>query len=275
MMRYDLPIRTAARFVGVSLPLPVVWPEFRVDDKRRMSDPMNTQPAMLMRYILLLSYMAVFLTACQHEPMIVPGEAIDDGGGGGGVEPEPEDTCDENIAYFEQDVLPIFVQYCTMSGCHNTPTDDNDEVVLTTFANIRNQGYFDDIWDELEDGDMPPSDAVDIPDADLETLFTWLQQGAQNNSCEGGCQTGAVTYAGTIRPIIQDRCQGCHSGSNPQGGLNFSTWNDLNTVAGDGRLALAIQHQAGAEPMPPSGPSLSQCRIDQILTWVQDGAPNN
>jgi len=225
---------------------------------------------------VVLSILGIMLLvgACKHEPMVNPGETIIDDGGGG-TEPEPEDTCDQSVAYFEQEVLPIFVQNCTMSGCHNAPTDENEQVVLTTYSGIRNNDYFDDIWDEIGDGDMPPDSMNQLTADDLATLQLWLSQGAQNNSCEGGCSTAAVTYAGTVLPIIQDRCDGCHGPNNPQGGLDFSTWNDLNAVAADGRLALAIQHQTGAEPMPPSGPSLSQCRIDQILTWVQDGAPNN
>lgn len=225
--------------------------------------------------LLLLTPIAASLlfTACVHEPMVSPGEVVPTDGGG--VEPEPEDTCDPGTAYFQQEVLPIFVQNCTMSGCHNMPTDDNDEVVLTSYAGVTNNDYFDDIWDEIGDGDMPPDSMNQLTGEDIATLQAWLAQGAQNNSCEGGCQTGAVTYSGTIRPIIQDRCDGCHGGNSAQGGLDFTGWNDLNTVAADGRLAQAIQHQAGAEPMPPSGPMLSQCRISQVLTWIQDGAPNN
>ena len=223
---------------------------------------------------IIIFGMSTLLTACVHEPMVSPGETITDDGGGG-TEPEPEDTCDQSVAYFDQEVLPIFEQNCTMSGCHNTPTDENDEVVLTTYAGVTDPEYFDDIWDEIGDGDMPPDSMNQLTPEDIATLQLWLSQVAQNNSCEGGCSMAAVTYVGTILPIIQDRCDGCHGPNNPQGGLDFSTWGDLNTVAGDGRLALAIQHQTGAEPMPPSGTSLSQCRIDQILTWVQDGAPNN
>ena len=224
--------------------------------------------------LLMLPLVAsVQFTSCVHEPMVSPGEVIPDGGGG--IEPEPEDTCDPGTAYFEQEVLPIFVQNCTMSGCHNMPTDANDEVVLTSYAGVTNDQYFDDIWDEIGDGAMPPDSMNQLTGQDLATLQAWLAQGAQNNSCEGGCQMGAVTYSGTILPIIQDRCDGCHGASSAQGGLDFSGWNDLNAVAADGRLAQAIQHQTGAEPMPPSGPMLSQCRISQMLTWIQDGAPNN
>lgn len=225
--------------------------------------------------------MLLLLGACQHEPMVIPGEELTGNPGGGwGAEPEPIDTCDPDVAYFEQDVLPIFVQFCTMSGCHNVPTEQNDDIVLTNHANITNNDWYDDIWEALtedpgDDDHMPPDTMNQLSADQLQTIQTWMAQGAQNNSCESGCVTTVVTYAGTIRPIIQSRCQGCHSGTNPQGGLDFSTWNDLNAVAGDGRLMSAIQQQAGVAPMPPSGPTLNQCRIDQFLAWVQDGAPNN
>lgn len=276
-MRFIALIRGCARSVGIAVPLPAKRPDVRSPAMQgahagRAFNKMNRpSPQTIVVAAVALS---ALLSACTHEPMVSPGETITDDGGGG-TDPEPEDTCDQTIAYFEQDVLPIFVQNCTMSGCHNTPTDDNEEVVLTSYAGIRNNGYWDDIWDEIGDGNMPPDSMNQLTPEDLATLQTWLNQGAQNNSCEGGCSMNAVTYAGTILPIIQDRCDGCHGPNNPQGGLDFSSWNDLNTVAGDGRLALAIQHQTGAEPMPPSGPSLSQCRIDQVLAWIQDGAPNN
>ncbi len=254
------------------------WQEFRSVERMQSSRTHNWKKGSVRALLFILLTGA--LIACQHEPMVVPGEAITDDGGDGGTEPEPIDTCDPQIAYFEQDVLPIFVQYCTMSGCHNTPTDDNDEIVLTTYANITNNDHYDDIWEALtedeDDEDHMPPDSMNQPsEEELQEIRDWMDQGALNNSCEGGCVTTAITYAGTILPIIEDRCDGCHSGNSPQGDLDFSTWNDLNAVAADGRLALAIQHQTGAEPMPPSGPSLSQCRIDQILTWIQDGAPNN
>jgi hypothetical protein len=230
--------------------------------------------------ILGLAGLAI-LVACKHEPLVPPaGVVTDGGGGGGGVDPDPIDTCDPQIAYFKQEVLPIFIQYCTMSGCHNTPTDDNDDVVLTSYQNITNDDWFDDIWDVLneplnDEDHMPPADMNQPTAAQLATIGDWLEQGAQNNSCESGCSLNNVTYSGTIRPIIQARCQGCHSGADPQGGLDFSTWPDLNAVAVDGRLAAAIQHLPGATAMPPNGPALSQCRIDQMLIWIGEGAPNN
>ncbi len=223
--------------------------------------------------------LAVFLlTACRYEPLFEYGPStLDDDSG---QDPEPVDTCDPNTAYFAQEVLPIFVQSCTMSGCHNAPTDNNDEIDLTSYNTIVASDVIGgDLWEAINENDpgdiMPPDSMNPLTPEQIATIGQWLQQGAQNNSCESGCDTSAVTFNSTIYPLIQQRCLNCHSGSNPQGGLNFGSWSVLNTVAMDGRLAGSIQHHANFAAMPPSGPMLSQCRIDQVLTWIQNGAPNN
>ena len=133
--------------------------------------------------VLFITFgMAALLTACVHEPMVSPGETITDGGSGG-TEPEPGDTCDPSVAYFEQEVLPIFVQNCTMSGCHNTPTDANNEVVLTSYLGVMNDAYFDDIWDEIGDGDMPPDTMNPLTSQDMATLQ--LMGDSIHNFCDG------------------------------------------------------------------------------------------
>lgn len=222
------------------------------------------------------------LVGCKHEPLTLTGEeVVDDGSGNGGQEPEPVDTCDPNTVYFEQEVLPIFIQSCTMSGCHNIPTDANDGIALTSHSAIMASDVIGsgDLWEALTEDDqedmMPPDSINQLTQDQLNTIGQWLQAGAPNNSCESGCDTSAITYSATIFPIIQQRCLNCHSGANPQGGLNFGSWAELNAVATSGALAGAIQHQPTFTAMPPSGPMLNDCRISQMLTWIQTGAPNN
>lgn len=234
-----------------------------------------------------LMVIGILFNSCKHEPLVPP-QAPAGLNGGGGVEPEPEDTCDPNIIWFEQEVLPIFLTHCTMSGCHGDVSPNDADMVFTSHAGLNSDpNMIPDIWEAInEDPDdndhMPPlvddlhNPLDQLTPEEIAIIGAWIDQGANNNSCDGGCDMTAITYSGTILPIVQDRCQGsCHAGNNPDGGLDFTTWTDLNAVAADGTLALAIQHQAGAEPMPQSGPALSQCRIDQFLAWIQDGAPNN
>lgn len=122
---------------------------------------------------------------------------------------------------------------------------------------------------------MPPNNSPQLSADQMQLLYTWIMQGAQNNSCESTCDLDNVTWSGTILPLFELKCNGCHGGGSPQGSLALGNWTVASTVAMDGRLAGAVQHVTGYSEMPPSGGMLPQCDIDKILTWVQAGAPNN
>lgn len=241
------------------------------------------------KQLAVLVAIIMVLAACVHEPPVGPlAEDIDggggNGGGGGGEEVVP---CDPNIVYFQQQVLPLLLSNCAVPGCHNTATNNNDHIQITSYSTLMNSDIIEmddpldsDLWEAINETDpddrmpRPPQNPLTNQQKDL--IRRWLQQGAQNTSCEEtGCNTTNVTYSGTIAPLVATRCGGCHGGGSPQGGLNFSFWTVLNAVATDGRLAAAIQHQAGAPAMPPSGGMLPDCRIQQFLIWINAGAPNN
>lgn len=240
------------------------------------------------RWIPLVA-VVLALAACVHEPPFPPeGPIVDDGGngGGGGEEPEPI-VCDPNTIFFEQQVLPLLISNCAVPGCHNQPTDDNDDIEITSYATLMasdiirlNDPLDSDLWEAINETDpadvMPQPPQNPLTAEQKEIIRQWLLQGAQNNSCvPTTCDTLNVTYSGTIAPLVAQRCGGCHGGGSPQGGLDFGTWDDLHLVADDGRLAAAIQHLDGAVAMPPSGNMLPDCRIQQFLIWIADGAPNN
>ncbi|MBL7952103.1 MAG: hypothetical protein JNM62_10315 [Flavobacteriales bacterium] len=227
----------------------------------------------------------VILAACKHEPPVGPlVEEPGNGGGGGGVEPPDEVVvCDANTVWFQQQIQPLLTSNCTMGdGCHSSATDDNDGIDLTSYAALMNSGVVQDgdLWEAINDNDpddrMPRPPQTPLTQEQIDLIGQWIQQGAQNNSCEpSACDTLNVTYTGTIRPVVQARCQGCHSGATPQGGLDLSSWSVLNAVAADGRLAGAIQHLPSFEPMPRNAPRMNDCRISQFLIWIDAGAPNN
>jgi hypothetical protein len=225
----------------------------------------------------------VVLSGCQHEPTILPEIPVPSGSGNGGGEEPEEVVCDTNTIWFQQQIQPLLISNCSMgNGCHSSATDDNDWIDLTNYDAIMNSGVVQDgdLWEAINDTDpddmMPRPPQAPLTTAQIALIGQWIQQGAQNNSCEpSACDTVNVTYSGTIRPIIESRCQGCHSGATPQGGLDFSQWSVLNAVAADGRLAGAIQHDPDFASMPPSGSPLSDCRVDQFLIWIEAGAPND
>lgn len=94
------------------------------------------------------------------------------------------------------------------------------------------------------------------------------------NFTNDGCDTSMVTYSEVIRPLSFDNCaiSGCHVGNTPQSGLDLSRYEDLMTIANDGRL---MDRLTGNGPiMPPGGP-LPNCEISKMEIWVLDGAPKN
>ncbi|MFN3530302.1 MAG: hypothetical protein ACK417_10320 [Bacteroidia bacterium] len=89
----------------------------------------------------------------------------------------------------------------------------------------------------------------------------------------GDCDTLSVSYANTIRPIMQSRCVSCHSGNFPSGGLGLSTHAE---VAGSiGVIIDRISREPDDVLLMPQGAKMDACRIDEIIAWANQGALNN
>jgi uncharacterized membrane protein len=218
------------------------------------------------------------LAACKHEPQLEPKVPV------GGENPIPTD-CDPSTVYFQQQIQPILISNCALPGCHSGPNPANgldltnyqgmfDEDVVRPFDLDRD--LFEAITEDDPDKIMPPPPQAPLTQDQIDLIAQWIMQGAQNNSCvSSGCDTLNVTYSGTIVPLVQQRCQGCHSGVTPQGGLNLTSYTVMNALATDGRLEAVITHDPFYAPMPPSSPRMPDCEIRKFLIWVEAGAPNN
>lgn len=89
------------------------------------------------------------------------------------------------------------------------------------------------------------------------------------------CDTLNVTYSATIAPIMNTNCNFCHGGSSPLAGINTDSYSGLKDVVDNGRLWGAINHNSGFSPMPKDRPKLSDCNLDKIRIWIDEGALNN
>ena len=76
---------------------------------------------------------AALMPGCKHEPPEAPMDEVFQGGGGTWEEEVP---CDPNTIYFQQQVLPLLVSNCAVPGCHNTATDDNDEIETVSYTHL-------------------------------------------------------------------------------------------------------------------------------------------
>lgn len=84
--------------------------------------------------------------------------------------------------------------------------------------------------------------------------------------------TVPVTFSGTIKPLIQNRCavSGCHAGSQSPDLRNDQT---IKQHADNGSLKARVIDRI-PPAMPPGGP-LPPCEIQQLQAWLDQGAPMN
>jgi hypothetical protein len=241
------------------------------------------------RYLIAVYILLGLFLSCKHAiPEQNPGGGTGGGGTGGGGTGGGGSVgnCDPNVVYFQQQVLPILVSNCTMSGCHDAASHQ-DGVILTSYANVMNTADVDPgdpggsklyrvLIDNDPDDRMPRPPAAPLSDAQKNIIYKWIQQGAKDLTCTSGCDTSAaVTFSASISPILTAKCTGCHGGTNPQAGINLSSYAGVKAKVNDGRLWGAINHLAGFSPMPKNGSKLSDCEIAKIKKWMDAGSPNN
>lgn len=94
----------------------------------------------------------------------------------------------------------------------------------------------------------------------------------------GDCDPTAADYTANVQPIIQQTCYNCHNSSNASGlgaGIDLEDTNSLIRYVNDGSLLGSIEHSSGYSPMPKGGGKLTDCQIETIKTWINNGATTN
>jgi hypothetical protein len=85
------------------------------------------------------------------------------------------------------------------------------------------------------------------------------------------CETENISFSGQILPLIQTQCaiSGCHVTGT--GRVVLTGYQGVKGVVDDGRL---MQQAVISRSMPPDRP-LTNCQIEQLKAWVDQGALNN
>lgn len=228
-------------------------------------------------YLILMGATLLFIISCKH-----PYGDLNSNISGSGSSSTP---CDPTKVYFQQQVLPILVSNCAMSGCHDDATH-KEGVILTSYqkvmatAGVRpgNAGG-SELYKVIVDPDpgdrMPEPPRNPLTAAQIQIIQRWIQQGADNLICQSMCDSTVFTFSGAIKPLIENKCQGCHSSSNAQGSIDLSTYTLIKAKVTDGKLWGSINHSAGFSPMPKNGTKLSDCELAQFSKWIAAGALNN
>ncbi len=192
------------------------------------------------------------------------------------------EECDQDSVYFVNQVLPIMVTYCANSGCHD-PVSAEAGLNLTTYAGITEGNrvihgspsqsqIFQRITSTNPNLKMPPEGYAAPDERQIEIIRKWIEQEGRNNECAESCSKEGITYTAQVREIIADYCAGCHGGDNPEGELALQTYEEVRTIGASGALVGTIRRHTGFIPMPLYG-SMKDCKVDQIVTWVNDGMP--
>jgi len=185
-------------------------------------------------------------------------------------------------ACFQRDVLPVLQSSCAISGCHDATTHRGG-YNFTSYATTKNAVSAGNpagskLYEVITTGEaedrMPPNPYQPLSTAVIDTIYKWISYGALDEYCGEACDTvTAITFSGIVSPVIESNCRGCHSGASPSGGVSLTNWSQVAAQASNGKLT-GVLRDGTYVLMPPSG-ALSECRIQQIETWVQAGFQNN
>ena len=189
-------------------------------------------------------------------------------------------------ACFERDVAPIIRSNCALAGCHD-PGGREGGYDFTSYLGVRQAvvpGRPDQsrmllmITNPDEHERMPPEPREPLSESQIETIRHWIADGALGAPCPGEapCDLSAVTWSGTIRPILNQQCISCHAPGVPgNGGIDLTQYSGARSVALSGALLGSITHAPGYAAMPGTADTLENCQILQIRSWVDNGAPEN
>ncbi len=185
---------------------------------------------------------------------------------------------------FTRDIQPIINSNCTMAGCHVSGGGEARD--LTTYNGIMSYvragtATSSKLYTVLSASgeNFMPRGKASLTAAQKSLIARWINAGAKNTACpvdtSGGCDTSTVLYSGFVAPTLQNYCLGCHSGTNPSGGINLATYSGVQTVALNGQLVGSLNGTPPNFIMPQTGAPLDACTIAKIRAWVNHGALNN
>lgn len=108
------------------------------------------------------------------------------------------------------------------------------------------------------------------------TLSACYKNDLETLSGTVGCNTTNISYANDVKVMISTNCavSGCHD-AGAATTFTLTSYDDVKTIADDGRFLKSIRHDQGVSAMPKSSSKLSQCNIDKVASWIQSGALNN
>jgi hypothetical protein len=90
------------------------------------------------------------------------------------------------------------------------------------------------------------------------------------NDLPGSCPSPAPSWSQTVQPVIQNRCQRCHSPTGTAKNRLLQSYSDVYAQRS------SVLNRVYACTMPPGGePQPTTAEREALLGWLVCGAPNN
>lgn len=237
---------------------------------------MKTYKAYLVLIIALVSIFGSWILSCTHQADITGQDEI----------------C------FERDVLPVFLNSCAITACHDGKGES--DLVLNNYVSISHalepyKPYSSEVYKAIiatwGENQMPPGQPLSVENR--MKIRLWIEQGAGLTTCQdqagppdGNTGTDYVNpracFSRDILPVLISRCAstGCHDPITHEEGFVFSSYTSTLAAVKPGnpagsKLVEVITKPAGEDRMPPAGkPQLTVAEIDSIRKWIGYGALN-
>lgn len=181
---------------------------------------------------------------------------------------------------FSTQILPLYVTYCAMSGCHNSGSRA-EGIELDTYTTIMNgivannpngSRYY-----TVLGGKMPPKSSGQLTSTQIALISQWITEGATNTTCTTStCDTTQYTYTNGISALFANNCNGCHGVAPGSGNVVLSDYASAKTAGTTlkANFLNAVNYSSAttAMNMPPTG-QLTACQVTQITKWLNAGCP--
>jgi len=192
---------------------------------------------------------------------------------------------------FEKDVLPIFRNNCSTTGCHDG-TGESDLVLNSYIPISHNVEAGDPLASELYraiisrsgENRMPPDNPLSLENRTIIRL--WIEQGARLTVCPDTSSQGnnyvnpRACFSRDILPVLISTCgmAGCHDAITHEEGYTFVSYSSTLSAVKPGKpseskLYQVITTLSGEDRMPPEPYArMAQAKIDSIYKWISYGA---
>ncbi|MEY4646331.1 MAG: hypothetical protein RIQ98_167 [Bacteroidota bacterium] len=252
------------------------------------------------KFILFIS--CLILVACLEDKNIAPSTTKVDTTTVTQL-PVSNNTCDTLLISFEKSIWPIIQKNCV--SCHSA-TSPSAGIDLSTYSKIlpyvQNGKLYGSITHAAGYKPMPSS-TTKLSNCDLTIIRKWLRGSAPSGNIMVdlnpanpvnpvvevpvtkppvtlNCSPDTVYFKQKILPLLVSNCamSGCHDAISKKDGVILTDYTNImrevrvsNPASSDLYRSLIA---TGGDRMPPAGP-LSTENINNVLTWIKQGAKNN